>query len=99
MINVKVDCYGSPFDILLRMSLAVGGGYFISLWVVILLTPLLPGERHTQVLTAVEIVFLVYLLVFIWAFARVSLKKLSTEFIATFLITGATVWITHGSLA
>lgn len=91
--------YGKPFDIAIRLLLATVGGYFISLWAAILLTPLLPGEKHTQVLAAIELVFLIYLIVFIWAFARISLKKLSVETIAVLLLTGSGVWAIHGSLA
>ena len=91
--------YGKPFDIAARLLLATVGGYFGSIWAAILLAPLLPGQRHTQVLAAIELVFLIYLLVFIWAFTRHSLKTFSAEFTGFLVITGTTVWAIHGSLA
>lgn len=91
--------FGSPLDTLIRLGLATVGGYFGSLWAAILLAPLLPGQKHTQVLAAIELVFLIYLLVFIWAFTRHSLKTFSAEFTGFLVITGTTVWAIHGSLA
>ncbi|MEW6205034.1 MAG: hypothetical protein AB1516_06900 [Pseudomonadota bacterium] len=96
---MKSHSYGKPFDISVRLLLATIGGYFISMWAATLLAPVLPGHRHTQVLTAIEIVFLIYLAIFIWAFTRLSLKRLSLETFAALLITGAAVWATHGGLS
>lgn len=91
--------YGKPFDVAVRLLLATVGGYFISLWTAIVLTPLLPGDKHTQVLTAIELVFLIYLIVFIWSFARTSLKKLTAEALGVFFLTGSCVLTIHGSLS
>lgn len=96
---MKSLSYGKPFDISVRLILATIGGYFISMWTAILLTPVLPGQRHTQVLTAIEIVFLIYLAVFIWAFTRLSLKRLSLETFAALLITGTAMLASHGGLS
>lgn len=96
---MKSLAYGKPLDVAIRLVLATIGGYFISIWVTVLLVPVLPGEKHTQVLTAIELVFLIYLVVFIWAFTRLSLKRLGIETFSILFITGAAVWAIHGGLS
>lgn len=91
--------YTKPVGITVRLAHATIGGYFISLWTAVLLVPALPGGKHTQVLTAFELVFLIYLAVFIWAFARTSLKQLSLEIFLALLVTGTAVWARHGGLS
>jgi hypothetical protein len=96
---MKATTYGKPFDIAVRLAFATVSGYFISTWLAILLAPALPGERHSQVLAAIEIVFLIYLVIFMWAFTRVPLKKLGIELFAALSIAGVAVWVTHGGVA
>ena len=96
---MKSHSFGKPADIAVRLALATLGGYFLSMWSAILLAAILPGEKYTRVLAAIELVFLIYLLVFVWAFTRLSLKQLSLETFAALLITGMAVWVTHGGLS